>query len=148
LARTVHVSGDFSPETPTVAPTASVDGFDLTVSGGIVAGDASGLVISVLRDGQPVASLQPYLGAFGHLVALRDGDLAYLHVHPEGEAPTPGAVSGPRVSFVAHAPTPGLYLLYFDFQVDGQVHSGRFVLQAVPGDATGHAPSDIPEHGH
>ena len=25
---------------------------------------------------------QPYLGAKGHLVALREGDLAYLHVHP------------------------------------------------------------------
>ena len=29
-----------------------------------------------------MTDLQPYLGAYGHLVALRDGDLAYLHVHP------------------------------------------------------------------
>ena len=37
--------------------------------------------LTVSRDGAPVA-VQPYLGAFGHLVALREGDLAYLHVHP------------------------------------------------------------------
>ena len=28
--------------------------------------------------------MEPYLGAKGHLVALREGDLAYLHIHPEG----------------------------------------------------------------
>jgi hypothetical protein len=27
--------------------------------------------------------LAPYLGAKGHLVVLREGDLAFLHVHPE-----------------------------------------------------------------
>ena len=29
---------------------------------------------------------EPYLGAGGHLVALREGDLAFLHVHPTDEA--------------------------------------------------------------
>lgn len=43
-----------------------------------------------------VTDLKPYVGAFGHLVALRAGDLAYLHVHPDGApgdgrtAPGPG----------------------------------------------------------
>jgi hypothetical protein len=35
--------------------------------------------------GRPVGGLQPYLGAKGHLVALREGDLAFLHVHPGEE---------------------------------------------------------------
>ena len=56
------------------------------------------------RDGQPVTALQPYLGAFGHLVALREGDLAYLHVHPEGAVPSPGDHGGPTVPFAATAP--------------------------------------------
>ena len=43
------------------------------------------LKLRVTRDGRPVTDLQPYLGAYGHLVALRGGDLAYLHVHPDGE---------------------------------------------------------------
>ena len=37
------------------------------------------------KDGEPVAT-EPYLGAGGHLVALREGDLAFLHVHPTNEA--------------------------------------------------------------
>ena len=53
----------------------------------------------VPRTASPVTDLQPYLGAYGHLVALRGGDLAYLHVHPDGE-PGDGedrAGSGDRV---------------------------------------------------
>ncbi len=83
-----------------------------------------------------MTSLEPYLGAYGHLVALRAGDLAYLHTHPEGAEPVDGEVSGPEVKFATTAPTPGRYYLYFDFQVDGQVHSARFVL-----DTTGSAPA-------
>jgi hypothetical protein len=30
--------------------------------------------------------LQPYLGAYDHLVALRAADLGYLHVHPDEQA--------------------------------------------------------------
>ena len=64
----------------------------------------------------PVTDLQPYLGAYGHLVALREGDLAYLHVHPDG---TPGDGStepGPDVVFAAAVPSAGRYQLYLDFQ--------------------------------
>ena len=74
---------------------------------------------SVTRDGEPVTVLEPYLGAFGHLVALRDGDLAYLHVHAEGADPEAGQTTGPDIAFAAEAPTAGRYLLYLDFQVDG-----------------------------
>ena len=35
----------------------------------------------ITKDGAPVKT-EPYLGAGGHLVALREGDLAFLHVHP------------------------------------------------------------------
>jgi len=75
-----------------------------------------------------VTTLQPYLGAAGHLVALRSGDLAYLHVHPMGERPA--ASSGPDIAFLAQAPSAGRYLLYLDFQVDGQVHTAAFTVTA------------------
>ena len=58
-----------------------------TLDGHLAAGKAAKLTLTVTRDGKPVTDLEPYLGAYGHLVALRAGDLAYLHVHPEG---TPG----------------------------------------------------------
>ena len=93
--------------------------------------------MTITSDGEPVTELEPYLGAFGHLVALREGDLAYLHVHPHGEEPQPGQTSGPEIVFEATAPTPGRYLLYLDFQVVGQVHTAPLVL-----DTTGDAGAD------
>jgi hypothetical protein len=38
----------------------------------------------VRREGGDVEKPGPYLGALGNLVALPEGDLAYLHVHPTG----------------------------------------------------------------
>ncbi|MDS2174304.1 heavy-metal-associated domain-containing protein [Nesterenkonia sp. CL21] len=141
LSTTVHAGGDYTP-TPAEQPitAATTDGFDVAVEGDLVAGEASPLTMTVSRDGEPVTTLEPYLGAFGHLVALRDGDLAYLHVHPHGAAPQPGETSGPEIAFEATAPTEGRYLLYLDFQVDGQVHTAPLVLDA--GDA-----GDRPDHG-
>jgi hypothetical protein len=97
-----------------------------------------------------VTTLEPYLGAYGHLVALRAGDLAYLHVHPEGEEPAAGQLSGPSVTFSAEAPTAGRYLLYLDFQVDGKVHTATFTVEAA-GAAAGRPASDghaDDGHGH
>ena len=72
----------------------SVDGFDVSFDGELVAGTESELTVTVTRDGEPVTDLQPYLGALGHLVAIRDGDLAYLHVHPLDEADGVGRAAG------------------------------------------------------
>ncbi|MDI5941459.1 hypothetical protein QLR68_25660, partial [Micromonospora sp. DH15] len=68
------------------------------------------------------APLERYLGAYGHLVALREGDLGYLHVHPEAGPPTAG------VSFQVTVPGPGSYRLYLDFQVAGVVRTAEFTL--------------------
>lgn len=144
LSRSVDVAGHLDPAPPTsAAATDLVDGFDVTIAGQLTAGAASELTVTVARDGHAVTDLEPYLGAFGHLVALRDGDLAYLHVHAEGDEPTPGEIAGPDIAFTAHVPTAGRYRLYLDFQVDGQVHTAEFVLDASPG--TG---DDTPAHGH
>ena len=74
-----------------------MDGYTVTLDGDLTAGADAKLTLSVSRDGKPVTDLQPYLAAYGHLVALRDGDLAYLHVHPEGR-PTMAAPSRDRTS--------------------------------------------------
>lgn len=132
LSRIVDVAGRFEPVPALPRRTDEVAGFTVTLDGDLVAGAASELTATVTRDGAPVTTLAPYLGAFGHLVALRGGDLAYLHVHPTGDEPEPGAFSGPGVSFAAQVPTVGRYLLYLDFQVGGQVHTARFVVDALP----------------
>lgn len=133
LTRTVQVAGEFAPVVPHPTQVAEVSGFTVSLDGDLVAGSASELALTVTRDGQPVTALEPYLGAFGHLVALRDGDLAYLHVHAEGKEPKAGETSGPEIAFAAEAPTAGRYLLYLDFQVNGQVHTAEFVLDAAHG---------------
>lgn len=134
LSRTVDVAGELVPDAA-AAPRATdeVGGFEVAVDGELVAGAASDLTVTVTRDGVPLTTLQPYLGAFGHLVALRDGDLAYLHVHATGAEPVSGGTAGPEIAFAVEAPTAGRYLLYLDFQVDGTVHTASFVVDAAPG---------------
>ena len=96
--------GPFEPVAHAPSRTAHVDGYTVELAGDLLPGRASPVTLTVTRDGQPVTDLQPYLGAYGHLVALREGDLAYLHVHPDG-APGDGARAGPQVEFVAEVPT-------------------------------------------
>ncbi len=112
-----------------VVRTAEVDGFTVQQAGDLGAGHQGLLTFTVTRDGEPVRELEPYLGARGHLVALREGDLAYLHVHPSDLAGTPGN----QVSFVAGTPSVGTYRLFLDFRVDGVVHTASFVLAASGG---------------
>ena len=132
LTRTVDVAGEFTPAPPTgTRRVDQVDGFAVSLDGGLVAGTSSSMAVTMVRDGKPVLTLEPYLGAFGHLVALRDGDLAFLHMHPMGGEPAHGQLGGPTVEFMAEAPTAGRYLLYLDFQVDGQVHTAQFVVDAA-----------------
>ena len=136
--------------------TAAVDDYRVEIAGDLVPGRDSRLTLTVRKDGEPVTDLQPYLGAYGHLVALREGDLAYLHVHPDG-TPGDGATEpGPDVVFYASVPSAGRYRLYLDFQHDGVVRTAAFTLTAGDG-ATGTEPAPQPtdensgghdDHGH
>ncbi|WP_416840384.1 hypothetical protein [Haloferax sp. DFSO52] len=83
----------------------------------------SRLTFEVKRDGAPVSTLGEYLGARGHLVALREGDLAYLHVHPEATAPDSG-----RVEFSAQFPTAGRYRLFFQAKPEQTLITTSFDL--------------------
>lgn len=124
--------GLFEPVTHVPARTAAVDGYEVTLAGDLVGGQASPLTLTVRRDGRPVTDLEPYLGAYGHLVALREGDLAYLHVHPDG-GPAEGP-AGPDVPFVAEVPSAGSYRLFLDFQHDGVVRTAEFTVPTEPAD--------------
>jgi hypothetical protein len=84
------------------------------------AGEEASLGFSVTRGGQ-AAVLQPYLGAGGHLVALREGDLAFLHVHPTGDGGEDGTIE-----FEATFPTAGRYRLFLQFVVDGELQTAAF----------------------
>lgn len=128
---------------PVPSDTATVDGLDVSLdlvasSGGLTA------ELTVRRDGT-VVEPDPYLGARGHLVAIDADDLAYLHVHP-----TDGDDDGP-VSFAIAEPSPGRYRLFFDFSVDGQVHTAAFTVDIAADTATNTATNTAApaaDHGH
>ncbi|PZF79829.1 hypothetical protein [Jiangella anatolica] len=131
LGTDLSVPGDYQPAAlPAPSTTAEVDGYTVTLDGHLDAGVESKLTLSVSRDGVPVTDLDPYLGAYGHLVALRDGDLAYLHVHPEGEPGDGVTPPGPDVSFFATAASAADYRLFFDFEHDGVVRTAEFTVTA------------------
>jgi hypothetical protein len=133
LGADLAVAGQYTPASlPKPSRAATVDGYQVSLDGDLTQGRDSTLAFTVTRGGQPVNDLQPYLGAYGHLVALRAGDLAYLHVHPEGE-PAKSDTGGPEVSFSAAAPTAGTYRLFLDFKHDGQVRTAEFTLPVPAG---------------
>lgn len=131
LGADLSVPGDYAPESlPMVAPTAALpDGYVVALEGALVPGESSQLTLTVTKDGVPVTDLDRYLAAYGHLVALRAGDLAYLHVHPAGEPGDGTTSAGPSITFYADVPTAGDYRLYLDFQHQGVVRSAAFTVR-------------------
>ncbi len=127
LAGDLEVPGEgAATPLPAPQPTALSDGgYDVGLTeGDAAAGDPAHLEFEVTKDGEPV-EVEPYLGADGHLVALREGDLAFLHVHPiTDEASGPG-----EIAFEATFPTTGSYRLFLQFQVDGEVEIVAFTQE-------------------
>lgn len=123
LGMDLAVAGDFEPRPlPPAAREATVDEFTVTIEGTPQVGAVQPLLFRVRADGAAVPALQRYLGAYGHLVALREGDLGYVHVHPEEE------LSNGAIKFWLAAPSSGQFRLFLDFQVAGAVRTAEFTL--------------------
>jgi hypothetical protein len=127
LGADVAVAGNYTPvPLPSPSLTSAVGEYRVTLSGELTPGTTSRLTLTVDRNSVPVTDLQPYLAAYGHLVALRQGDLAYLHVHPgEGESK-----AGPNIVFYAEVPSAGTYRLYLDFKHGDVVRTAEFTVVA------------------
>jgi hypothetical protein len=107
---------------PAPARSVDVDGLRVTLSEGATrAGAESELGFTVARNGRPVA-IRNYLGAKGHLVALRQGDLAFLHVHPDESS----------LTFMSTFPTAGRYRMFLQFKTDdGRLHTAAFTQEVT-----------------
>lgn len=125
LGADVHVGGPYRPKPlPQPETTARTeDGVLVSLETEGVEAGHEGRVRFEVRDGRELVDdrLQPYLGAKGHLVALREGDLAYLHTHPEGD----------ELAFMAEYPSAGSYRLFVQFRYEGRVQTAAFT-QRVP----------------
>ncbi len=129
LGTDLAVAGQYQPaELSEPTWEAMTDGYEVELTAeGNDAGEVTA-ALTVRRDGDVVADLEPYLGASGHLVAIRSGDLAYAHVHPvEDGRSAPGVVT-----FDAELTSAGRYGLFFDFKHDGTVHTAAFTFDQGP----------------
>ena len=63
-------------------------------------------------------------------MAIRAGDLAYLHVHPTGEPGDGRTEAGPEVRFAVHVPSAGDYRLFLDFSHGGEVRTASYTAPA------------------
>ena len=125
LGDDLEIPGRYDPlPLPDSAGSKRVGEYEVVLSSAVVAGGDASLVFGVSRNGRPVDDLEPYLGALGHLVALREGDLAFLHVHPETEDG-----SGPRIAFRAAFPSGGRYRLFLQFAHEGRVQTAAFTVE-------------------
>jgi hypothetical protein len=135
LGANLHVAGVYDPQPlPPIAATSVVDGYTVTLSGTPKTNESSMLTLTLRRDGRPVTDLQPYLGAYGHLVALRPADLGYLHVHPIGEPGDGVTPAGPDIGFHATFPSASDYRLFLDFQHAGVVRTAAFTMSVGDGE--------------
>lgn len=121
----LSVAGSFQPA-PLPRPTdeVTIDGYDVQLATQRGTGGEVTASLTVNRGGEPI-DLEPYLGADGHLVAMRTGDLAYAHVHPvtDGAAGDAGTVV-----FDATLPSSGRYRLFLDFKHGGVVRTAAFTF--------------------
>jgi hypothetical protein len=121
LGADLHVAGRFEArELPHPADrVAAGDGYEVEL-----AADGDQLRFTVHADGRRIDDIEPYLGARGHLVALREGDLAFLHVHPESQAS-----EGSDIRFRVDYPSAGRYRLFLQFKHDGRVRTAAFTRE-------------------
>jgi hypothetical protein len=121
LASDLRVDGraDLRP-LPAPADTAVSDGgYDVRLDAADAhPGQEARLRFTITKGGVPVET-EPYLGAGGHLVALREGDLAFLHVHPGDDG----------VVFDTTFATAGRYRLFLQFKHEGRVQTVAFTRE-------------------
>lgn len=112
---------------PPTALQGSADGYavELQRPAQLIAGQEAQLTFRITRHGQPADDLQPYLGSYGHLVALHAPELAYSHVHPAGTDRTNGAIT-----FDTELGERGTYRLFLQFRTHDHVHTVAFTQTA------------------
>ena len=122
LSTTLTVPGSYTPSPlPAAASSSTADGLTATMTGTLTAGTTSNVRFQVTENGTPVTDLERYLDSFAHLTALRDGDLAYQHVHP-GLTAKPGQQGGPGLPFEVDLPVKGTWRLFLQVQRAGALH--------------------------
>ncbi len=110
--------------------------------------EQAAILTYTIRDsaGRPVRDFEPYLGAMGHLMAIRQDGKEIVHTHAlhavapganiseEGGLRLTSAMStskGPAFSFKITPPTSGLYRVWAQFQRRGEVLTVPFTFRVA-----------------
>jgi hypothetical protein len=77
------------------------------------------LVFTLMRNGQPVTDLSPWLGAMGHLVLIHEDGETFVHSHPVERTDAAGnpLPQNGQVAFWVRFPKPGVYRFWGQFNV-------------------------------
>ncbi len=137
LPVTIKVAGDAPPETTALLPTPSttnVDGVKAVLrfaDAPLPVGKSTTLtfVLSDAVTGKPLADLEPYLGARGHLILIHQDGLTFVHSHPMEDDTALAAAKNGTVSFNARFPKPGFYKAWGQFGRGGKVLTIPFVFR-------------------
>lgn len=130
----------------------TIDGYtvSLDTGGPVKTGGETHLAFTITKDGKPVTTLAPYLGAMGHLVVISEDRSEFVHSHPHEEgAEHAAAATGPKVDFEAMFMKPGIYKGWGQFNVgtkdSEKILTAPFTFEVKQGDAA--TPAKPHEHG-
>lgn len=118
-----------------------VDGYTVTLANGsdFKTNKTQYLEIFIEKEGKILkeSDLQQYLGASAHIVMISKVDKDFLHIHP---------VSDNRFPIFAqtHIEKAGVYRMWAQFKIDGQVHTADFTIDVK----TGEKNDQEVEHAH
>lgn len=96
----------------------------------LMSGVQSMITFNLKQNGKPVTDLQEYLGALGHSVILREGNLDFIHAHPMEDVTTD---QDGKVDFMVDFPEAGKYKIFTQFQRNGKVFTTDFVVSVIQG---------------
>jgi hypothetical protein len=122
---------DARPMPPVKTTADAGEGYRVELTGeASTAGEEAELGFTVSRKGKEIA-VDDYLGAKGHLVALREGDMAYLHVHPAEAGHGEAAAASEPIRLETEFPSDGRYGLFLQFKHEGKVHTAAFTREVA-----------------
>lgn len=125
----------YKPQTIGTGETSKTfDGYQVSLNthGTPMSGQENMLMFTLMQNGKPVTNLEPYLGALGHSVILREDTLDFIHAHPVEDV---NAKQTGNVDFMVDFPEAGKYKVFTQFQINGKVTTTNFVISVSKGEA-------------
>jgi YHYH protein/Cupredoxin-like domain len=94
-------------------------------------------------------TLEPYLGAWAHVIVIGEGYRSFAHAHPVETAAVvhTHAAAGPppnAIHIVTNFPSAGMYKVWAQFQRSGQLVTVPFVLRVEPAEASPKPITNVP----